>query len=156
PPATRLYTPSLHDALPISLIAMLRTVAYSWKQAALAENAKQVADLGRELYQRLGTMGGHVDKLGRALQSSVKAYNQTLGSLEGRVFVTARKLNDLDVTNDELDAPDMIDTQPRQVTAEELVADATQATPMIGRDRTSLPEAEQLTRSDPEDRKSVV
>src|SRR5699024_12742584 len=84
PPATRLYTPSLHDALPISLIAMLRTVAYSWKQAALAENAKQVADLGRELYQRLGTMGGHVDKLGRALQSSVKAYNQTLGSLEGQ------------------------------------------------------------------------
>jgi len=144
------FRKSIVIASPSTLIAMLRTVAYSWKQAALAENAKQVADLGRELYQRLGTMGGHVDKLGRALQSSVKAYNQTLGSLEGRVFVTARKLNDLDVTNDELDAPDMIDTQPRQVTAEELVADATQATPMIGRDRTSLPEAEQLTRSDPD------
>lgn len=151
--------PDLHEyafrkdiviASPSTLIAMLRTVAYSWKQAALAANAKEVADLGRELYQRLGTMGNHFDKLGRSLQTAVKSYNSTLGSLEGRVFVTARRLNDLDVTTDELDAPEAVDNQPRQVTAEELVEDAAQATPMIGRDRAALPEREQLTRTDPD------
>ncbi|MFW6597235.1 DNA recombination protein RmuC [Propionibacteriaceae bacterium Y2011] len=165
--------PDLHEyaarkgiviASPSTLIAMLRTVAHSWKQAALAQNAKEVADLGRELYQRLGTMGGHFDKLGRALQTSVKAYNSTLGSLESRVFVTARRFNDLDVTSEELPSPDQVEHAPRQVTASELVDDAVQATPMIGRERAAdteqptaevtadpeLPERHELTRGEPD------
>jgi len=75
-------------ATPSTLVALLRTVAYIWRQDALAVNARAVADLGRELYERLSTLGGHVDRLGRSLDGAVASYNQTVGSLEGRVLVT--------------------------------------------------------------------
>ena len=84
-------------ATPSTLIALLRTVAYTWRQEALAANAAEVHQLGRELYKRLSTMGGHIDKLGRALGSAVGSYNQTVSSLESRVFVTARRMTDLKV-----------------------------------------------------------
>ncbi|HMA46114.1 MAG TPA: DNA recombination protein RmuC, partial [Frankiaceae bacterium] len=79
-------------ATPTTLIALLRTVALAWTQAALADRTREVFELGRQLYDRLGTLGGHVDKLGRSLTGAVKAYNDTVGSLEGRVLVPARKL----------------------------------------------------------------
>lgn len=150
--------PDLHEyaarkgiviASPSTLIALLRTVAHSWKQSALAQNAKEVADLGRELFQRLATMGGHFDRLGRQLTGAVTAYNKTLGSLEGRVLVAARRLNELDVTDAELAAPGRVDPLPRQVTSPELVEDASQVTPMIGRGEATLPEASALVRPDP-------
>ena len=92
-------------ATPTTLIALLRTVAYSWRQEALARNAAQVHQLGKELHSRLATMGTHVAKLGRSLDAAVSSYNQTVSSLEARVLVTARKLTDLEVADGELPAP---------------------------------------------------
>ncbi|MGD7788346.1 DNA recombination protein RmuC [Propionibacteriaceae bacterium Y1700] len=156
--------PDLHEygaaknvilASPGTLIAMLRAVAYGWKQAALAESAAEVFELGRELYSRLGSMGGHFDKLGRALTTAVKSYNQTLGSLESRVLVTARRMAELQVDNAELVAPGTTEEPVRQITAGELVDDAASVAPMIGRtarrrDSEALPEADQLRRDEPD------
>lgn len=108
-------------ASPSTLIGMLRAISYGWKQAALSDNAAEVFELGRELYARLSTLGGYVDKLGRSLQSSVEAYNATIGSLESRVFVTARKLNDLELVEDELTALKCVEQAPRSLSAPELL-----------------------------------
>ncbi|MEV4562868.1 DNA recombination protein RmuC [Nonomuraea sp. NPDC049419] len=89
-------------ATPTSLIALLRTVAFAWTQAALQDNLKQVYELGRELYERLSTMGDHLNSLGRSLDRSVKAYNDTVGSMERRVMVTARKFHTLKVVEGRL------------------------------------------------------
>ncbi|MGI8696830.1 MAG: DNA recombination protein RmuC [Mycobacteriales bacterium] len=111
-------------ATPTTLIAMLKTVAYTWRQEALAANAAQIHQLGRELHARLATMGGHVAKLGGQLGKAVASYNQTVSSLEGRVLVTARRLTELKVTDTELTTPAQITEVPRQVQAQELVASA--------------------------------
>jgi DNA recombination protein RmuC len=111
-------------ATPTTLIAMLRSIAYSLTQERLVGSAKEVRDLGRELYDRLSRMGGHVDKLGRNLDSAVRAYNDTVGSLEGRVLVTARKIAACGVTESELDAPRQVEQRARELQAEELVASA--------------------------------
>jgi DNA recombination protein RmuC len=134
-------------ATPSSLIAMLKTIAYSWRQAALADSAQQVYSLGRELYDRLGTLGGHFDKVGRSLSGAVKAYNEAVGSIEGRVFPTARKLRDLKVTEKELDAVHASDASVRPLTSVELVEDAAGVAPMIGRSRSA---DELLARPEPE------
>jgi DNA recombination protein RmuC len=86
-------------AAPTTLIALLKAVAYGWKEESLKENALKISELGRDLYARLVKMGGHVAKLGRALGNAVESYNGTVGSLENRVLVTARKFKDLSVTN---------------------------------------------------------
>lgn len=122
-------------ATPSSLIAMLKTVAYSWRQAALAESAQEVFSLGRELYDRLGTLGKHFDKVGRSLTSAVGAYNDAVGSIEGRVFPTARKLRDLKVTEKELPAVSVSEAAVRPLTGAELVEDAAGVPPIIGRTR---------------------
>jgi DNA recombination protein RmuC len=109
---------------PTTLIALLRTVAYSWRQEALARNAAQVHQLGKELHSRLATMGTHVAKLGRSLDGAVSSYNQTVSSLESRVLVTARKLTDLAVADAELPEPAQVERTPRTVSAPELVASA--------------------------------
>jgi DNA recombination protein RmuC len=111
-------------ATPSNLIALLRTVGYAWRQEALAANAAQVYALGRELHGRLATMGGHLSKLGGQLESAVKAYNQTVSSMESRVLVTARRFSELKVTDEQLTAPDQVSLAPRQVQAPELVASA--------------------------------
>ena len=111
-------------ATPTTLIALLRTVAYGWKQEVLARNAAQVHRLGRELHGRLATMGTHVSRLGKSLESAVESYNRTVSSLEARVLVSARKLTELHVADGELEPPSTVDGTPRAVSAPELVASA--------------------------------
>jgi DNA recombination protein RmuC len=112
----------VHIATPTTLVTMLRTAQYAWQQAALAENARAVFDLGRELYERIGGLGRHMDRMGKALTSAVTSYNQTVGSLEGRVLVSARKLNDLGVTDAELTGPAPVEETARALSAPELVS----------------------------------
>lgn len=108
-------------ATPTTLIALLKTVAHGWTQATLAEQTRAIHDLGRELYSRLGVMGGHLDKVGRSLKSSVEAYNRAVGSLESRVLVTARRFDDLGVVGDDAPPPTAVTEAPRPLTAAELL-----------------------------------
>jgi DNA recombination protein RmuC len=108
-------------ATPTTLIALLRTVAYAWTQQALADKARDIHELGRELHERLGTMGGHLDKLGRSLTAAVGAYNRTVGSLETRVLVSARKFVELEVSDEELVSPVSVTDAPRPLTSAELM-----------------------------------
>ena len=107
-------------ATPSTLIALLRTVAQGWQHEVLNAQAQEVQRLGQELHARLGSMAGHLDKVGRSLNASVVAYNQAMGSLEGRVLVSARRFAELGVTNDELEGPRQVETVPRSGAAPEL------------------------------------
>jgi DNA recombination protein RmuC len=109
------FTRNVVVATPSTLVTLLRTVAYTWRQDALAANAAAVHQLGRELYARLSTMGGHIDKLGRALGSAVGSYNQTVSSLESRVFVTARRMAELKLVdpNDPVQSPSQVNLSVR-------------------------------------------
>lgn len=112
-------------ATPSTLVALLRTVAYTWRQEALAENAERVHQLGRELYQRLATVGRHVDTLGRSLGRAVGAYNEAVGSLERRVLPKAREMSALGVVPSDAEIPELqplTEATPRLVTAEELLS----------------------------------
>jgi DNA recombination protein RmuC len=108
-------------ATPATLVALLRTIAYAWRQESLARNAMAVHTLGRELYARLSTMGDHLAKVGTSLGGAVTAYNKAIGSLEARVLVSARRLGDLGVSPEELATPDQVEVTPRQLQAPELV-----------------------------------
>ena len=108
-------------ATPTTLMAMLRTIAYAWQQEALTENARTVFELGRELYRRLGTMGEHVDKLGRSLTRSVDDYNKVVGSLERTVLVQARRMAELQVTDADLIGPQAVIAATRPLSAPELL-----------------------------------
>jgi DNA recombination protein RmuC len=105
------------------LIALLRTVAYTWRQEALAANAAEVHRLGKEIFQRLATMGGHIDKLGRSLNTAVGDYNRTVASLESRVLVSARRMTELHVV-----AHDEGIAAPAQVTATTVTTQAPELT----------------------------
>ncbi|GIF24491.1 DNA recombination protein RmuC [Actinoplanes tereljensis] len=107
-------------ATPATLVAMLRTVAYSWRQEELARNAIEVHNLAREMYGRITTLGDHVGKLGAALGGAVTAYNRAVGSLESRVLVSARKLAEMGVSRQELPTPPQVETAPRQPQSPEL------------------------------------
>jgi DNA recombination protein RmuC len=122
--------PSLHeDALarrvvlvgPGSLMALLRTVAFTWQQDALTAHARELMQVGRELYDRLGTLGTHAARMGTALQRGVEAYNQLVGALEARVLVTARRMHDLEVVETSLPVLHPVETAPRVLTAVELL-----------------------------------
>jgi DNA recombination protein RmuC len=114
----------VHIATPTTLVTMLRTAQYAWQQEALSQNARVVFDLGRELYDRLAGMGRHVDGLGRALTNAVSSYNRAVGSLENRVLVSARKLNELGVVEAELEPPRPVEESVRPLSAPELASDA--------------------------------
>jgi DNA recombination protein RmuC len=100
-------------ATPATLVALLRTVAYAWRQDSLASNALAVQGLGRELYLRLSTMGDHLTRVGTSLAGAVGAYNKAVGSLEARVLVSARKLAELGASGEELEAPAQVEIAPR-------------------------------------------
>lgn len=106
-------------ASPVSLWAVLKTVAFTWQQEVLTDEAKQLFDLSKELYARVAKLAEHADALGSAIERSVKAYNQFASSLETRVLVTARRLESLDESK-VIPTPRVIEEQPRQLTAAEL------------------------------------
>jgi DNA recombination protein RmuC len=108
-------------ASPSTLMILLRTVAMTWQQETLAASAREVSDLGRELYKRLATMGAHVSRLGKSLDGAVKAYNETVGSLERQVLVQARRFEQHGISGIEPPELQPIDRQTRSPAAAELV-----------------------------------
>lgn len=111
-------------ATPSSLIALLRTIALGWREQALALNAQEVADLGRQLYERIGSLATHWSDVGDKLGKAVGAYNRSVGTLETRVLVTARKFTELKAAtadDGELAQPEPVEVQPRAIAAPELV-----------------------------------
>ncbi|HET9842352.1 MAG TPA: DNA recombination protein RmuC [Nocardioides sp.] len=102
-------------ASPTTLIALLRTVAHGWRHEALADRAREIHRVGRDLHERIATMSGHLGKLGRSLDTAVAAYNQTVGSWESRVLVAARRFEELDATDDRLEDPRAIERAVRTV-----------------------------------------
>jgi DNA recombination protein RmuC len=110
-------------ATPTTLIALLRTVASGWQQEALAANAREVQDMGRELYKRLATFGEHMARTGRSLNGAVDSYNKAVGSLERNVFPQARRFHELGVVggaDKEVPELDRIEGVPRDLQAPEL------------------------------------
>jgi DNA recombination protein RmuC len=136
----------VHIATPTTLVTMLRTAQYAWQQAALSDNARAVFDLGRELYDRIAGMGKHVDGLGKALANAVSTYNRTVGSLESRVLVSARKLNELGVVDAVLDPPKPVEETVRALSAPDLF---TESGPELvagpGADRTAWHQAQLIS-----------
>lgn len=108
-------------ATPMTLVALLRTVAYAWRQEALAENAQRVLTLGRELHGRLATMGSHLAKLGRQIDAAASSYNRAVASLESRVLVSARRFADLNVVDEPLESPAPVTAQVARLSAAELL-----------------------------------
>jgi DNA recombination protein RmuC len=110
-------------ASPLTLIALLRAIAYGWQQETVALNAQEISELGRQLYDRISKLAEHFDGVGRSLARSVQAYNSAVGTLETRVLVTARRLKDKGVTaaSGEFAEPETIDHTPRPLGAPELI-----------------------------------
>ena len=108
-------------ASPLTLIALLRAIAYGWQQETIARNALEISELGRSLYDRIAKLAEHFENVGRSLAKSVQSYNSAVGTLESRVLVTARRLKDKGVSASE-EFPDLeaIDTTPRPLGAPEL------------------------------------
>lgn len=122
--------PGLHEeamaskvvlASPSTLLALLRTVAFTWQQDAVTRDARELLALGRELYARLGTLGDHATRMGRSLQRSVEDYNRLVGSLESRVLVSARRMGEIGITTDEIKEVPPVATAPRSLSAPELL-----------------------------------
>ena len=102
-------------ATPTNLVAIARTVASVWRQERMAEEAAEIARLGKELHARLATMGAHVAKLGRNLELATGAYNSFVGSLESQVMTQAKRFEALDVAGGtkEIEPLPMVETSPR-------------------------------------------
>jgi DNA recombination protein RmuC len=113
-------------ASPVSLFSVLKTINYIWRQNADESSVRNMIRLGKELYERVGKIAEHADKLGRSITNTVKDYNVFVSSLETRVLVTARKLNDLDenqLGTEEIPTPTPIEAGPTSITANELQKD---------------------------------
>jgi DNA recombination protein RmuC len=113
-------------ASPVSLFSVLKTINYIWRQNADEGSVRTMIKLGKELYERIGKIAEHAEKLGRSITSTVKDYNVFISSLESRVLVTARKLNDLDenqLGTEEIISPAPLESAPDSITASELQKD---------------------------------
>ncbi|MFP7832715.1 DNA recombination protein RmuC [Marisediminicola sp. LYQ134] len=128
---------------PVTLWSVLKTVAFSWQQDLVTREAKEFFDVSRELYGRLATMAGHLDKLGRSLTSSVTDYNKFVGSLERQVLPSARRLSSLDESKI-VRAPSEIEVAPRALAAFELTAELDE----IDDPRADRPDAVEVTPAD--------
>lgn len=107
-------------ASPTTLIALLKSCAYGWREEKLRENAEEISALGRELYGRMGILADHIGKIGKSLGDSVRSYNEAVASLETRVLVTGRKFRELGgLTDDAIPVIVQIDRAPREVSAPE-------------------------------------
>ena len=111
-------------ATPTTLMALLRTVAHTWRQDALSREAATIQQLGRELYGRLGVAARHLDRLGAQLGKAVDSYNHTVASMESRVLVTARRLDELELYDGDVTTVRQVDSWPRAVSIEDPVADS--------------------------------
>jgi DNA recombination protein RmuC len=109
---------------PTSLIALLRAVAYGWRQERLAENARQISELGRELYDRMGTLADHIASVGKSLDKAVRDYNKAISSLETRVLPSARKFKELGAASaaENIEPIKPIESDPRAIQSPELLA----------------------------------
>lgn len=108
-------------ASPSTLLAVLKSVAFTWRQDVLTDSARELFELARQLYDRMGTLGENVSKLGSSLKTSVDRYNAMVGTLEARILPTARKLNSLEESG--LAAPPLVEVTPRALVAPELQGD---------------------------------
>lgn len=124
--ATLLETAARHHivlATPMTLLALLRTIAYGWQQQTLAENAEQIREIGRDLYERLAVLVGHLERVGANIRQAGDAYDQFVGSLEQKVLPAARKFKELGVSSTKIvEAPDLLKLAPRRVTRAELAS----------------------------------
>ena len=118
------FTKRVVIATPTTLVAMLRTVAHAWKEDALAKNAQEVLATGKQLYERLRTMGEHLARVGKAIDAAGKAYNQTVASMESRVLVTARRFGEMQHIEGELAMLEPTATETRLIAAPELDKDS--------------------------------
>lgn len=105
-------------ASPATLVALLRTVAHTWRTDSLNRDAKAVLETGRELHHRLGIFAGHLGKVGRSLDASVSAYNDAVGSLQSRVMVTARRFEDTGLTTAKIAEIDQLTRRSRTLSDE--------------------------------------
>lgn len=110
-------------ASPATLLALLRALAFAWQQDTLAGNARELVQLGTELHQRIGTLGKHVTTMGAALRRSVETYNSMIGTLESRVMVTSRSLQEVGIAESAHPALEPVTSAVRPLTAPELIAD---------------------------------
>jgi len=109
-------------ATPTTLIALLRAISYGWREARMADGAREISALAATLYERLSTLGAHFAEVGASLDRAVSSYNRAVGSLESRVFVTARRFRDLGAAPDRAELPPLepVGTRSRRVQAPEL------------------------------------
>lgn len=113
-------------ATPTTLMALVKAIAYGWQQEKMAENAVEVQKLAKELYDRLGTFAGHLERVGRSLGQSVEHYNKAVGSLEGRILPSARKFEAMGVVSarDSIAPAQSVESEPRKLSASEFVEES--------------------------------